>query len=80
MVNSFAMMHARLRRRLDRPIHRARHRSEEMAIIFEAIFGFFRVRGNLINPHASSIAEPTEQIKWRPRFDFSQRHSGDTSK
>ena len=46
-----------------------------MAITFEAIFGFFRGRGNLMKPRASPIGEPHEQIKCRPRFDFSQRQS-----
>jgi hypothetical protein len=48
-----------------------------MAITFEAIFGFFRVRGNLMQPRASPIGEPRQRIKCRPRFDF---HSAITEK
>jgi hypothetical protein len=48
-----------------------------MAITFEAIFGFFRGRGNLMKRRASPIGEPRQRIKCRSRFDFSQRHRGD---
>src|SRR6202522_3251509 len=55
-----------------------------MTIIYAAIFGFFRARGNPLKPRASPIGEPFERIKCRSRFDrsrfdFSQFQSGDTS-
>jgi hypothetical protein len=70
MVNSFARMGAGHTGATGNPMHRARHRSHESAVLSAAFPGNCRGGWNPLKWCASSIPEPRQRLSSRPRFDF----------